>query len=389
LDDFKSVNDTLGHEVGDSLLQQVAQRIAGAVGSSGWVARLGGDEFVAVLCTGAPMAADTYSQARDLGTRLMEVLEVPYSISAHDMRITCCVGAALCAGDTTPATGLLKQADIALHEAKQTGRSTLRVFDPDMQSRVTERVELESELYKALERGQFELHYQVQVDDCARAIGAEALLRWRHPERGLVSPGHFMALAEASGAIVPIGRWVLDVACAQLRAWQDDVRMRELTLAVNVSSRQIQQSDFAEQVRHALRLHGADGRRLKLELTETMLQFDVGCTIGIMRELKREGVQFSLDDFGTGYSSLQYLKQLPLDQLKIDQSFVRDIVTDPNDRAIVATVVAMAASLQVDVIAEGVETPEQLTVLRSLDCSRFQGYLFGRPLAADAFRNGL
>ena len=299
------------------------------------------------------------------------------------MHISCSVGATLLPGRRHSEQDLIQQADIALNEAKSAGPGSLRFFDPSMQHLVSARVALEGELRKAVSAGQFLLHYQLQVDQNRTVIGAEALLRWRHPVRGLVPPAEYIAIAEETQMILPIGEWVLDTACAQLAAWSADACTRELTLAVNVSPLQFQQPRFAEQVRAAIARHGVAAERLKLEITETMLQGDLERTIRTMRALKAEGVQFSLDDFGTGYSSLQYLKQLPLDQLKIDQTFVRDIVTDPNDRAIVATIIAIARHLGLDVIAEGVESAEQLEVLRECGCARYQGYLFGRPVEAE------
>ena len=299
------------------------------------------------------------------------------------MHVSCSAGATLLPGQILSAQDLIQQADIALNQAKTAGRGRMRFFDPRMQQLVSSRVALEGELRRAVTAEQFVLHFQPQVDQAGALIGAEALLRWDHPVRGRVLPAEFIGLAEETQMILPIGEWVLDQACAQLAAWAGSEHTRNLTLAVNVSPLQFQQPQFAAQVRSAIERHSSDARLLKLELTETMLQGDLQRTILTMRALKDEGVQFSLDDFGTGYSSLQYLKRLPLDQLKIDQTFVREIVTDPNDKAIVVTIIAIAGHLGLDVIAEGVETREQLEALRECGCERFQGYLFGRPDAAE------
>jgi EAL domain-containing protein (putative c-di-GMP-specific phosphodiesterase class I) len=280
---------------------------------------------------------------------------------------------------------LLKQADIAMYQAKKAGRNTLRFFDPQMQVSITARVSLESELRKALGNQQFQLHYQIQVDSSHRPLGAEALIRWIHPLRGMVSPAQFIPLAEETGLMLPIGQWVLETACAQLKAWQQEALTRDLVLAVNVSAKQFHQADFVAQVQAAVQYHAINPMLLKLELTEGMLLENIEDTIATMNALKEIGVQFSLDDFGTGYSSLQYLKRLPLDQLKIDQSFVRDIVIDSSDKAIVSTIIAMAQSLDMDVIAEGVETEEQRQFLLDEGCTHYQGYLFGKPVPIEQF----
>jgi EAL domain-containing protein (putative c-di-GMP-specific phosphodiesterase class I) len=279
----------------------------------------------------------------------------------------------------------MKQADLAMYKAKDTGRNTFRFFDPAMESVVKERVALEDDLRHAVENGQFVLHYQAQVVGKGRVTGAEALLRWRHPERGMVSPADFIPLAEETGLILPLGRWVLETACAQLTQWAALPEMAQLTIAVNVSAHQINRPDFVEHVLAALGSTGANPRRLKLELTESLLVHNVEQIIEKMFALKAKGVGFSLDDFGTGYSSLSYLKRLPLDQLKIDQSFVRDVLTDPNDAAIARTVVALAQSLGLAVIAEGVETEAQRDFLSSSGCHAYQGYFFSRPLPIDGF----
>jgi EAL domain-containing protein (putative c-di-GMP-specific phosphodiesterase class I) len=267
-----------------------------------------------------------------------------------------------------------------MYQAKKAGRNTLRFFDPQMQDTVNARAALESELRAALEHRQFQLYYQIQVDSAHRPLGAEALIRWLHPEHGLITPDQFISLAEETGLILPMGLWVLEEACAQIKAWQQTALTRNLVLAVNVSVKQFHQPDFVAQVQAAVQRHAIDPRLLKLELTESMMLENIEDTIATMNVLKKIGVRFSLDDFGTGYSSLQYLKRLPLDQLKIDRSFVRDLVSDSSDRAIVRTIIAMARSLGLDVIAEGVETEEQRQLLLSKGCAHFQGYLFSKPV---------
>lgn len=389
LDNFKAVNDSLGHAVGDAMLQQVAGRLTAMVRESDTVARVGGDEFVVVLEGVGHRDSDVAAQTESLCSKIIQALDKPYFLAEHELHSTCSIGTTLFKGNRHSMEELLKQSDIAMYEAKKSGRNTWRFFDPQMQEIVNLRLKLEGELHKALEYRQFELHYQVQVDGANRPLGAEALIRWVHPDRGHVPPAQFIPLAEETGLIVPIGSWVIDMACAQLKAWEQDSQTRDLVIAVNVSSRQFHQSAFGERVRTAILEHGIDPRRLKLELTESLLLENLDNTIVTMETLKMLGVQFSLDDFGTGYSSLRYLKRLPLNQLKIDQSFVRDIVTDGNDRAIVRTVIAMAHGLGLDVIAEGVETEEQRNVLVEKGCVHFQGYLFGKPVPSHQFEDAL
>jgi EAL domain-containing protein (putative c-di-GMP-specific phosphodiesterase class I) len=283
----------------------------------------------------------------------------------------------------------MKHADTAMYQAKTSGRNAIRFYDPLMQAAIEARAELEDELRHVVERQQLCLYYQVQMDSRNLPQGAEALLRWQHPERGLILPGHFIALAEETGHIVPIGLWVLRTACAQLKTWQRDALTRDLTLAVNVSAKQFRRPDFVGQVQRTLAESGARPALLKLELTESIVLENVEDTIAKMRELKLLGVSFSMDDFGTGYSSLQYLKRLPLDQIKIDQSFVRDIVNDPNDAAIVQTIIAMSEVLGLSVIAEGVETEAQREFLDLRGCHSFQGNFFGKPVPLQDFEAGL
>ncbi len=385
LDNFRIINDTMGHNVGDLLLQQVALRLEGCVRKSDSVARLGGDEFVVLLEGLSDEMLEVAGQAKLVGEKILAALNQPYQISSSSHRSTPSIGIVLFGDQLLPMEELLKQADIAMYQAKQDGRNTLRFFDQQMQDAVTARATLESELASALELQQFELFYQIQMDSSRKPLGAEALIRWVHPERGLIFPAEFIPLAEETGLILPIGRWVLETACEQLQRWQGEEKTRDLVLSVNVSSQQFRQPDFVAQVRSLLAQYSVDPTRLKLELTESLLLDDIEATIANMNELKALGIRFSMDDFGTGYSSLQYLKRLPLDQIKIDQSFVRDIVTSSSDNAIVNTIIAMAKSLNMSVIAEGVETRQQRQLILDGGCTDYQGYLFGKPMPISEF----
>jgi len=388
LDNFKVLNDTLGHDHGDLLLQQVAQRLAHCIREGDTVARLGGDEFVVMLEDLSEQPQEAATQAELVGEKIIAAFNRPYDLAGHEYHITPSTGITLFAGHRETVDELLKRADLAMYQAKAAGRNTLRFYDPQMQAAVSARVALEAALHEAVQSGQFVLHYQVQIGSAGQMIGAEALVRWQHPQRGLVSPAEFIPLAEETGLIMPLGCWVLESACRQLVTWSAQSDKAHLTLAVNVSPRQFHQPDFVEQVLAALERTGADPGKLKLELTESLLLDDVEDIIARMSALKAHGVGFSLDDFGTGYSSLAYLKRLPLDQLKIDQSFVRDLLTDPNDAAIAKTIVALAESLGLAVIAEGVETAAQRDCLAGLGCHAYQGYLFGRPGPAEALGAG-
>lgn len=385
LDHFKTLNDTEGHAIGDLLLQQVAGRLTTAVREGDTVARLGGDEFVVMLEDLSDTALEAAAQTETIGEKILEAISQPYRLGTHEHHSTSSIGATLFNDHQSGIDELLKQADIAMYQAKKAGRNTLRFFDPQMQETINSRANLESELRKALDRQQFQLYYQIQVDDHQHALGAEVLIRWLHPERGLISPFKFIPLAEETGLILPIGEWVLNTACAQLRAWQQHASTQHLTLSVNVSAKQFRQADFIAQVQTAVQQHRINPARLKLELTESMLLEQVDLTIATMNALKEIGVRFSLDDFGTGYSSLQYLKKLPLYQLKIDQSFVRDIADDVSDQAIVRTVIAMAQTLNLNVIAEGVETEQQRQLLQNNGCKTYQGYLFSQPVPIAEF----
>lgn len=385
LDNFKSVNDTLGHDIGDILLQQVATRLTPCLRMGDTVARLGGDEFVVILKDLSSDPVQAAAQAEITGKKILTALSQPYQLETQECISTCSIGVTLLNHPESSIDELMKQADIAMYQAKKTGRNCLRFFDPEMQNTIVNRATTELNLRKALANQQFKLFYQIQVNSRSRPIGAEALIRWMHPQQGLVPPATFIPLAEETGMIIPIGYWVIEAACAQIQAWQQHSNSRNLTLAVNISAKQFRQEGFAEQVKSLISRYAINPKLLKLELTESLMLEDVDNTVATMNALKAFGVQFSLDDFGTGYSSLQYLKRLPLDQLKIDQSFVDDIASDENDRAIVRTVIAMAQSLNVDVIAEGVETAEQQAFLLQNGCKQYQGYLFGKPIPIEEF----
>ncbi|MCX7174101.1 MAG: EAL domain-containing protein, partial [Proteobacteria bacterium] len=385
LDNFKTLNDTLGHDIGDLLLQQVAQRLATCVREGDTVARLGGDEFVVMLEDLSENDREAATQTETVGEKILLTLNQHYQLASYPHHSTPSIGVALFADQHETVDDLLKRADMAMYQAKAAGRNTLRFFDPEMQAVVTRRAALEADLRVAILQDQFLLYYQAQVVDAGRLTGAEALLRWRHPERGIVSPAEFIPLAEDTGLILPLGHWVLQTACNQLAEWAGLPEMAHLTIAVNVSPRQFRLPTFVDEVVAILEHHGANPQRLKLELTESLLVEDMEDVISKMSALKAKGVGFSLDDFGTGYSSLSYLKRLPLDQLKIDQGFVRDILTDPNDAAIAKMVVALAGSMGLAVIAEGVEIEAQRDFLEHHGCHAYQGYLFSRPLPLGEF----
>ncbi|MGE4451298.1 bifunctional diguanylate cyclase/phosphodiesterase [Castellaniella sp.] len=384
LDHFKTLNETRGHDSGDLVLRQVAERLRTCLPDSQTVARHGDDEFVVVLEDLGASPEEAAARAEEIGQRILALLSAPYLLGAEHYHATVSMGAAVFHGLEQGVDEHLKRADLAMYQAKAAGRNTLRFYDPFMQAAVHRRAALELDMRVGLEQGQFELFYQPQVDR-DRIIGCEALLRWHHPQDGFVSPAAFIPLAEETGLILPLGEWVLRAACEQLARWAQDPAFAHLSLAVNVSPRQFHQPGFVDQTLAALAGTGADASRLELELTEGLLLQDIEDTIRKMVQLKGYGVGFSLDDFGTGYSSLAYLKRLPLDQLKIDQSFVRDVLTDPNDAAIARTIVALGISLGLRVIAEGVETEAQRAFLERHHCHAWQGYLLSRPLPAAEF----
>ncbi len=379
LDHFKQLNDSLGHAVGDELLLQVAERLQWCAREGDSVARLGGDEFVVLLEDLSLQANEAATQAELTAKKILDALGQPYTLHGHRYVSTPSIGIMMFMQDHESIDDLLKKADVAMYQAKSAGRNTARFFDPAMQAVATAYIELERDLRQGLAEQQFFLYYQIQVDAAGASTGVEALVRWQHGRRGLVSPAQFIPLAEETGLILPLGQWVLETACAQMVLWAEDPAKAAWTMAVNISSHQFAQPDFVASVACALRKTGANPFLLKLELTESMLVGDVEDVIGKMRALKAHGVGFSLDDFGTGYSSLSHLKRLPLDQLKIDQSFVRDIMSDANDAVIARTIVALGHSLGLKVIAEGVETAAQHSFLSSVGCDAFQGYWFGRP----------
>ncbi|PKO35331.1 MAG: diguanylate cyclase [Betaproteobacteria bacterium HGW-Betaproteobacteria-7] len=381
LDHFKTLNDTLGHDVGDSLLVEVAGRLRGCISEGDTAARQGGDEFAVMLEELGSDAAAAAVQAETVAEHIRSELTRPFRLADGSEHFSSAsIGISLFFGLGGSVEALVKQADIALYRAKDAGRNMVRFFDNAMQTALHERAALESGLRSALVRNEFVLFVQPQVDCSGRLRGAECLIRWQPAGRPAIMPGDFVPLAEASGLIVPIGLWVLDEACAQLRRWAERAPSRDLYLAVNVSACQFRQPDFVAQVQAALQRHGADPARLKIELTESLLLDNVDQVVDKMQALQAIGVCFSLDDFGTGYASLAYLKRFPFEQLKIDRSFIRDIASDPDDAAIVSAIVAMGNALRLNVVAEGVETEEQRAYLIEHGCRGFQGYLFGRPM---------
>jgi diguanylate cyclase (GGDEF)-like protein/PAS domain S-box-containing protein len=385
LDNFKDINDALGHVQGDLVLQQVAKRLGTCVRDRDTVARVGADEFAVLLADLDKDPLEAAMQVEVIGHKILDALKQPYQFNAAEMSCTASIGITLFGEHRDDNVEALKRAEMAMYQAKAQGRNTLRFFDPKMQSVVNSRVAMEASLRDAVGKNQLVLHYQSQVTDQGQVTSVEALLRWLDPNRGMVSPAEFIPMAEETGLILPIGNWVLETACKQLAHWASQPGMAHLTVAVNVSAKQFHQRDFVDRVIMTLEHTGAKAHRLKLELTESLLVEDVEGVIAKMNALKARGVTFSLDDFGTGYSSLSYLQRLPLDQLKIDQGFVRDILINPNDAAIAKMVVALADSLGLAVIPEGVETQAQLDFLLSLGCHYFQGYLFSRPLPIDEF----
>ena len=385
LDNFKTLNDTMGHDKGDMLLQLVAERLTASVRQIDTVARFGGDEFVVMLENLSHNDTEAAVMARTIGEKVLAALAEPYLLAGYEHRTSSSIGVAPFGAHHEGVGELLKQADLAMYQAKTAGRNAMRFFDPAMQAIVNARALMETEMRLALTQQTYALHYQPQYE-AGQVIGVEALLRWHHPRRGPVSPAEFIPLAEETGIILSLGQWVLRTACTQLRTWADASHTAHLTMAVNVSARQFRSPDFVDQVAQVLRSTGVIPGRLKLELTESLLVDDLDLTITKMTALKNLGVNFSLDDFGTGYSSLSYLKRLPLDQLKIDQSFVRDILTDGNDAAIVRTIIALGQSLGLSVIAEGVETAAQRDYLAAHGCLTCQGYFFSRPLPIEALQ---
>nr|WP_315472220.1 EAL domain-containing protein [uncultured Undibacterium sp.] len=380
LDNFKTLNDTRGHDAGDLLLIEAAQRLQTCVRESDTVARLGGDEFVVVLQALNPDRDEAARQADRIAEKIRLLLNEPYQITDFIHHGAGSIGVCLFQGGDTTVKDLFKRADTAMYEAKTSGRNAVRFFDPAMQAVLVVKMMLESNLRVALALEQFQLYYQIQVDADGNVVGAEALLRWIHPDRGFISPLEFIPIAEQTGLIVPIGTWVLETACNQLKKWARNPKTAHLSLAVNVSAKQFQQSNFVETVTEIVRLHNIDATRLKIELTESTILDNVDATTEKMQQLKKLGIAFSMDDFGTGYSSLAYLQKLPLNQLKIDQSFVRDLSDDESDATIVRAIISLGLNLGLDVIAEGVETVAQRRFLIEHNCLTFQGYLYSKPI---------
>ncbi len=384
LDQFKTLNDTLGHQTGDLLLQQSARRLQNCVRESDTLGRLGGDEFVLMLENLSSVPEEAAAQAKSVGEKILDTLGQPYMLGGRECRSSASIGISIFGDRRESMSQILQQADIAMYQAKNAGRNTLRFFAPALQAAVNARAVMEQDLRAALRTEQFVLYYQPQFAR-DRFVGAEALVRWKHPWRNILGPGDFIPLAEETGLILPLGQWVLEAACRQIAAWGRQPETATLSIAVNISARQFHQPDFVPLVLDALHLSGANPANLWLELTESLLVENIEEVIAKMKELKSRGLKFSLDDFGTGYSSLAYLKKLPLSQLKIDRSFVRDVVTDESSAAIAQTVISLSAAMGLPVIAEGIETEEQRQFLTRLGCQNFQGYLFGRPLPLDQF----
>jgi len=390
LDNFKHINDSLGHPVGDELLQEVARRLKECMREEDTPARLGGDEFV-VLFSELTDKPEEAAQLAQLGAeKIQKVLSMPFLVQGHELHVTPSIGIAMFPTEDENADDILKYADTAMYRAKEAGRNAIRFFLPSMQFAAEERLKLQNDLREALKREEFHLDYQPQVDDAGHILGAEALLRWRHPVRGLVAPDDFIQVAEETGQILAIGEWVLENALTQLKAWTDEISTASFKrLAINVSPRQFHEANFATRVERILAETGANPEHLTLEITEGILVQNLEETIQKIETLKKLGIRFSVDDFGTGYSSLAYLKRLPLDEIKIDRSFVRDITIDPSDANLVETIITMAQHLGLEVIAEGVETEEQLHFLLERGCRYFQGYYFSRPQTVDDFTKHL
>ena len=384
LDDFKMLNDGLGHEIGDIWLKEVARRLKACTHSAGNVARLSGDTFAILLAELSPESEEAAAQARALADKILASISESFTIDDHERQSSACIGITVFRELPEGVSAALQRAEIAMFKAKETSRNSIRFFSPELHAAVTARVEMEEALRLAIKQNQLSLHYQPQVEG-SRLIGVEALVRWNHPKRGLLPPNEFIPLAEKSGLILPLGRSVLEMACLQIAAWAQHKELADITIAVNISAPQFRQPDFVEQVLAIVNRTGANPQRLDLELTETTMVDDIDDIIEKMTRLKAHGIRFSLDDFGTGYSSLTYLKRMPLDQLKIDRSFVRDIQNDQNSGAIAQTIISLGRAMGFSVIAEGVETIEQLRYLSELGCHSFQGYLYSRPLRLDEF----
>ncbi len=385
LDNFKTLNDTQGHDVGDLLLKEVAKRLMRNVREGDTVARLGGDEFVVALESLSSISQEAANQSEKIAEKIRAALSLPYRLNSIEHFSSPSIGVSLFRGHQNSLDEVLKQADLAMYHSKAAGRNLVSFFDPEMQAAMEQRAELEKDLRASLRLHQLMLYYQMQVDDSGRIVGAEALIRWQHPQRGMVLPAQFIPLAEEIGMILPIGDWVIEQACAQLKSWEMNPVMRNVRISVNVSPRQLSHPYFVEQVKDAIEQTGIRPSQLKLELTESFILKDMQDAIEKMQELRGIGIRFAMDDFGTGYSSLSHLKCLPLEQLKIDQSFVRDIARDKNSRVMVRTIISIASNFGLEVVAEGVETDDQFAFLRQYGCNKFQGYLFGKAVPVREF----
>jgi diguanylate cyclase (GGDEF)-like protein/PAS domain S-box-containing protein len=386
LDNFKTLNDTLGHHTGDLLLRETARRLTASIREADTVARLGGDEFVVMLENLSSIADEAATQVEAITKKILTALDQPYWLEDRECLSTSSIGIKIFGDRAESVNDLLQHADIALYQAKAAGRNTMRFYAPALQVAIHARASMEKDLRHAIKTRQFALYYQPQVNSTS-LIGAETLIRWNHPLRGILSPGEFIPLAEETGMIVPMGEWVLETACKQIAAWSNQKEMAHLSVSVNISARQFRQPDFVQRVLAALDRTGANPQNLKLELTESMLLDNIEEIIARMTVLKSYGIEFALDDFGTGYSSLSYLRRLPLNQLKIDRSFVWDMLCDASSRAIVQTIISLGNAMGLQVTAEGVETDEQRDYLLELGCHSFQGYLFGRPLPVEEFQS--
>ncbi len=384
LDHFKNINGTLGHKLGDELLSQVAQRLKACVREGDTVARPGGDEFIVLLEGLSIKKEEAANQTQVIAEKLLASCNEPYELTNHQYIVTASIGINLFVDHHETSEELMKRSDLAMYQAKAEGRNAIRFFDPAMQEAAAKRSQLESDLRLALEHDEFLLYYQPKVNLQGELQGYEALIRWQHPTKGMISPANFIPVAEETGMIVRIGHWVLHQACKTLQQWQTQPDKQHLTLAVNLSARQFRQAEFVSELTDIIQQYSIDPTKFELELTESMLMENIEDTIEKMHALKIIGVHFALDDFGTGYSSLSYLKNLPLGFLKIDQSFVNDMLHDPNDAAIVETIIALAKTLKLRVIAEGVETQHQSDALSLLGCDMLQGYLYGKPQPLDS-----
>ncbi len=385
LDNFKSLNDTLGHAVGDLLLKEVGERLTGCIRAVDTAARVGGDEFVVILEDLGKTSEEAAARAGSVAEKILARITQPYVLAGRECRSTASMGITVFGDRNESSSAILQQADIAMYQAKAAGREAIRFFAPELQAAVNARAALEGELRQGIRNREFELWYQPQVER-GRVVGAEALLRWNHPRRGVLPPAEFISLAEETGLIVPLGNQVLEDACRQLAVWSQRAETAALSVAVNVSPRQFRQADFADRVLAVLESTGANPKSLELEITESLLVEDLEETISIMNALRSLGLRFSLDDFGTGYSSLAYLKRLPLDQLKIDGSFVRDMLGDATSRAIAHAIIWLSGEMNLPLLAEGVETEEQRDWLAGLGCHAYQGYLFSRPVPVEQFQ---